>query len=1855
MAQNTAPFIITTAIDTKGLEAGLTQITAKLKAYKPGAAANLKFDPVDPKKIKEGGNAVQDLGKKTKTAGGHIGTATTNVKNFNKAAGQTKNALADVSRRVFVWGSMAALIFGAFIKLKEFYDLTIDVNSAMAELRKVLPRATDFEFLKGEALDLSISFGVAPLEVFEILKKFSQAGLVAENAISATRTALLAMNTAGADTVRAFNAIIAANKIFGIAFADSEKVIDKVMRIQADFAVTASDLIDAITAIGPAVKALGGNIDDLFANIAALAEASRVSGKEAANSLKRVFSRIVSEEGIRALGKLGVAVFSSAEGFRSIRDILKDLSVALKTASQVEKQNIAIVLAQVRQYTKFQALLGNMDRAFEALEKSQKASGDAFRANQDVLDTYAKRSQIASNQISKFAESVIGSSGGIADSLTRVKIGVGGAIDAVGSKLPKTLTSLAFSFGVASIAVKGFRSVMPQMTRETLKAAAKTLHKEQAVKKLNRSLFNMTRLVKRATPAITFWGVGILGAAAGLAILAGAYEFFTRDAKRRDRIIEASTKRFIEWKAALQNINFASIANVNVEAKFSAIKKTIEELIELSKDGNIAAEDAVEAFSKLLFGTSAENITAGQLEEIVKLLQETKRGLEEISLIPFHEGVGKFKAELNSTLNDLVKFVGTTDQALVLRLEPAADQEGFKAKIKKAFENVDLLGINFEQFFTGANFTDELGRFIVLGAEFNRMMGEIAETGNTVRDTLNLPPVTGKEQFLVGLNVEAAITGIASYQTQLDSLKNTTVELTEAQVKLQGQLENQIGKAAKSAALDILSLAGANDKILRAAQDAGVVLSNVFESDKGRRNARALQTIYEEVNIELQRMVDNGLLNITQAGKLASAIGGVLPGLTKALEVTTKLFAVTFNTAAVTSSIKKSNATIIAAFAEQFVALRVLANATRDLPGVFSVNKEAISTVDSAIRRVISGVQKGAKEIADLEIQWTAVNAAIQTGQGYAARDNKELQKMADTLDIINTKLILKRRQHEANTQHLEAQLKFFARIKYEILAGVKEEQKRVAFAAKWASLVKEVLGIQIQLNNLQFQRDPLKAVEANAGFYREINDAQKEGIRLRAASGNIEQKRAIRLTSELEAQEKISSLLRPIKGIQKEIKQAYDAIGSSVSDIESTIENIIADQDKWFERLQETGGLRNLFADLFSGITDVMANTDAQVIAQAIGDVSEGVFIRLRSDVETMVKAAQKAMKDAVDDEEFKKALRSPLEDAGGVVGQIIEDGHLRGARLFMDDIIARTPEWVKEVYQALQATARGEEIDLRSTTEGSTGTIPGQTQALNPEQLKKYNELQDLEKAGIALSEDQNKLMTLYNTKQDEAIEEAQKQTQSLDDLKGIQEETLALQKTAEKAEEPKVLVLDLHVLNNALWGMSDALNRLAITEAGVTTGSKEGLAVSNAIDALRGPQPLSLEEAQKYDELASLMRDFGVVLTTENAKLFADFQTRAAATTKQERQNLKALENIENWELDRVWDLLRPPGPGQQAAQVEQTEIERLLKEIAEARKLSTPLSPQEQKQYEILQHAINESGRTLSEKYEKLFSEFQHRTTKGTEEANRLAGLLVELKNTMKAQETELILDIEPSITPLLATQVDTLGHVAAIHTTSVHSDALLDHIEANTREAAEKAAAAELEAARSAAQLKLLIESAARRIGTLVSQAVGLAIAKSVGTRPEDVKLGSDVGQTLGGILGPILKSSAEAKAEREGKELGLFFKNLDIVSLIGGGLIGSIFGGLLGRSVEEPEEEQVQILSQIEKNTAQLVERLTPEIFNAPAGFVLPAGQGVAAGGITIQNNFNVSGGLDNGTIDTLTQQLEDVYSRSPRALSNLR
>jgi len=117
---------------------------------------------------------------------------------------------------------------------------------------------------------------------------------------------------------------------------------------------SAEDLAASIGKIGAAAVQAGISMEQLEGYTTAIVSATGIDGSETGTALKGVISRVfrIGSEGEsdagkseKALNQLGIAVRKNANEFRDFDSILKDLQSKWDNLTNVQKSNIAQVLA----------------------------------------------------------------------------------------------------------------------------------------------------------------------------------------------------------------------------------------------------------------------------------------------------------------------------------------------------------------------------------------------------------------------------------------------------------------------------------------------------------------------------------------------------------------------------------------------------------------------------------------------------------------------------------------------------------------------------------------------------------------------------------------------------------------------------------------------------------------------------------------------------------------------------------------------------------------------------------------------------------------------------------------------------------------------------------------------------------------------------------------------------------------------------------------------------------------------------------------------------------------------------------------------------------------------------------------------------------------------------------------------------------------------------------------------------------------------------------------------------------------------------------------------------------------------
>ena len=727
----------------------------------------------------------------------YIGATTAGRGFLASLIAQKQNAL-DLSRRLDV--AIKKIItyriaFGVFREateaFKDMFVQAVDMDDALGDLQKVLRGTSkDIERLRDAAFDFGIAFGRTPKDIVEGFKVFAQQGLTVNGILERTNALMLAVSATTLGTRDAIRALTVASKNFGDDFDNLSIVVDKFLVAEREVPVAAKDFADALAVVGQPAKELGLTLDELNGIVAAIGEVTQKSGKAIGTALKTVIARIVSRDSIRAFKDLKIAVLESAEEFRPLGDILRDLASVWRDLNEAERFNIAIVLGQKRRFNDFLALMNNFNQFLNVTEKSQLALNDAQLAANIELDKFRRRIESVNAAFSLLKESV-------------------------GRDLLKSLIDLD----------GGFSS-----TLQTIAANAKTI--STLIKTV--SLLIVTFAALRGTVFVLggllrFLGVNYLTLTASIATATGAAETFGVVLNRLRFVLgplflaaSIVTAIYLSWKAATDKTaqsqkELANIIRNNTEATEAAdlaiqkLRLSTEDFADLKKELKI---------QKLL------NDTLSTIDSVQERLDNLNRGTGAISspIIGLTGQVGTFVTpedrrnikDTNEELRILDGRVVSLQAALaanagkkvlpeqlqaekLVKIQIAlerlhkAGQELFLKQPGELFGGIDLSDLNFGKIVDERIITEKARTAIE--SAITRAVNLVLKTKQEALIPFEIKPVGVTEEFFpidlfnrLQIRVQETIFRINNFNTEIAETKRLAGQLgkpfNEAAVKL---------------------------------------------------------------------------------------------------------------------------------------------------------------------------------------------------------------------------------------------------------------------------------------------------------------------------------------------------------------------------------------------------------------------------------------------------------------------------------------------------------------------------------------------------------------------------------------------------------------------------------------------------------------------------------------------------------------------------------------------------------------------------------------------------------------------------------------------------------------------------------------------------------------------------------------------------------------------------------------------------------------------------------------------------------------------------------------------------------------
>lgn len=590
-----------------------------------------------------------------------------------KAGGTFLDRFGAKLRNLSYYVMAGGVVYTIASQLRQAMSDAVGLEADIARIQGVLNTRSSLQAQAAGSgiMQAAMDYGVPLREALRSGKLFAQTGLGAGETVEMTRATMAA--TVGADlpTGQATELLIAVKNITDDQVKAME-IVDRISRIESQYAVSATDLSNAIQRAGSLAAQLQpqalGAIDALDLVIGASTEIisrTRISGEQAATSLRFIFSRLAAPEVARSLqDRFGIRLAGDdPRQLRPLQDILSDIAKTyndLKSSGRtVEANQLLSTFAGARQSNVAAALLSGMDNVLQVAGESAMAFGDTNERVRLQLDTLQSKLQQFNTAFAGFASSVFNDTGLAA--LTKMLVDLATATLKAGSSGPGSL-GLAAGLGAFTV---GARAASGALTRYATPVAAGSMLVDASGAALGASAVARTGLVAGAARV----GGGALATAAGYATPAaiilgilGAAQLFAESAKRAAEQRDIVTGKPFD-RAAFESESFfseyrgrANAYGLNTEEMFSTVEeinrrvgtKVDDEIRTGALNANQRYKRTVELFneefSRVLPGFSA---LASESEKTATALALLKESAKYGSAVP-QQVVSEFMKDLEN-------------------------------------------------------------------------------------------------------------------------------------------------------------------------------------------------------------------------------------------------------------------------------------------------------------------------------------------------------------------------------------------------------------------------------------------------------------------------------------------------------------------------------------------------------------------------------------------------------------------------------------------------------------------------------------------------------------------------------------------------------------------------------------------------------------------------------------------------------------------------------------------------------------------------------------------------------------------------------------------------------------------------------------------------------------------------------------------------------------------------------------------------------------------------------------------------------------------------------------------------------
>jgi TP901 family phage tail tape measure protein len=311
-----------------------------------------------------------------------------------KSADQFAQSIQAANQRVLAFGASAGTIYAIEKAFRFLVSSTIEVEKRLTEINVILgASSSNLKQFSNELFNIAKTTGQSFDEVSKAALEFSRQGLGVTETLKRTRDALILTRQTGIDVGEAVSAITATLNSFTKAAYDSTTVINKLAKVDQNFAVSAGDLVEAIKRVGSSAEDAGVSLDELIAMVTSAQQITARGGSVIGNAYKTIFTRLQRPEVLNQLEEIGVAVRDNSNAILPAIKILENFSKSYDNLNQSQKSAATELVGSVYQINVLKAGLKDLGSSYSfyerALNDSASATDEAILRNEKMNKSIA--------------------------------------------------------------------------------------------------------------------------------------------------------------------------------------------------------------------------------------------------------------------------------------------------------------------------------------------------------------------------------------------------------------------------------------------------------------------------------------------------------------------------------------------------------------------------------------------------------------------------------------------------------------------------------------------------------------------------------------------------------------------------------------------------------------------------------------------------------------------------------------------------------------------------------------------------------------------------------------------------------------------------------------------------------------------------------------------------------------------------------------------------------------------------------------------------------------------------------------------------------------------------------------------------------------------------------------------------------------------------------------------------------------------------------------------------------------------------------------------------------------------------